>query len=132
MERPTLELLLPQSKAKVVLYKYLSNGQFNDIQKSLLSNVKINMSDLSDDDAKNAEVLKKSMNDIPANLAFNQGELLQKFIIKEIYNEDGTIVLTESIVQFVYDLPISDGQLLQAELTRIEKESNLSAQAKKK
>src|SRR5882672_3016462 len=117
MERPTLELLLPQSKAKVVLYKYLSNGQFNDIQKSLLSNVKINMSDLSDDDAKNAEVLKKSMNDIPANLAFNQGELLQKFIIKEIYNEDGTIVLTESIVQFVYDLPISDGQLLQAELT---------------
>lgn len=134
MERPTIELVLPESKAKVVLFKYLSNGQFNDIQKALLTNVKINVSELGDDEGKNSEILKESMKDISAETMFSQGDFLQKFLIKEVVFEDGTILTQEGagLSEFVYNLTISDGQLLNGELSRIEKESNLSAQAKKK
>jgi len=132
MEKPTIEITLPKSKAKVVLYQYLSHGQFSELQRSLLSNVSVDVSKLTNDENKNKEVINDAMKSIPATVSFDEYELLQRFLIKEILLEDGTVIPGEKSNKFVYDLPIADGQFLQGKLEKIQEESSLSVEDKKK
>jgi hypothetical protein len=127
MDRPTVELLLPETKAKVTLYQFVSNGQFKEIQAMFVSGVNVDLSSAGDEDK---NVLAEGMKSVPASIAFDQQKLLAKFLIKQINLEDGTPV--ENMEQFVYDLSIADGQVLDEKINEIQESSNLSMKAKKK
>lgn len=130
MDRPTIDLLLPESKATVTLYQYVSHGQYKELQRQLIKGTKIDLSKLGDDKEKNAEILKDAVKDIDTEIALDQEMLLQKYLIKEVHLEDGAIV--PDPILFVFNLTIADGNVLQAKLSEIEESSNLSAQGKKK
>lgn len=126
MDKPTIELILPDSTAKVVLYQYISSGQFKELQKVFMKNIKLDMSKETDSE----DFVKESMKDIPAEIMLDQEEILHNFLIKEVFDKEGNAI--QDIKGFVFDLTINDGQVLSNKLLEIEKNSNHTEISKKK
>ena len=131
MERPTIELLLPISGARVVLYQYMTTGQFRDLQKALVKDVQFDLSKL-DPNEKDQEKTAKSVEikSISPVIGYEQEEMVLKFLVKEIIAKEGNTIT--DITAFVYDLPRSDGDLLYKKINELENQSSLSEEAKKK
>ena len=131
MERPTIELLLPISGARVVLYQYMTTGQFRDLQKALVKDVQFDLSKL-DPNEKDQEKTAKSVEikSISPVIGYEQEEMVLKFLVKEIIAKEGNTIT--DITAFVYDLPRSDGDLLYKKINELENKSSLSEEAKKK
>lgn len=120
MDRPTIEIILPESKSKVSMYTYLTSGQYREIQKSLLKEVKVDPNKGQD----------QKIGEISADVVFEQQDAICKFLIKEISDNEGKKI--DDIGAFIYDLSIKDGNTLYAKVNEIDSNSRLGAEGKKK
>jgi len=113
--RPTVEVLLPISKAKVELYASLRHGDFIKLKK-LLASAMIVEAKKPEADAvdQKMDVQIKGVN---TDVAFDEEDMLVQVLTKAIYLEDGTQV--SDIRSFVYNLEIEDGQILYAKAKEI-------------
>lgn len=119
-ERETTETILPESKARVELYTYITHGQYKLLQKVLLKGMKIDP---------NAGENQKVQN-ISADTWFDQKDMAAEFLVKSIHQEDESLV--DNIKQFIFDLSIVDGEFLDNKVEEIDNQSNLAAESKKK
>ena len=115
--RETITLTLPESKAKVTLYAYLTGGDFRAVQNKLLSTTDITLED--------AENLKS----IPGSAIMDADDFMVKLLIKEITNEAGVVA---NLDEYVYNLSIADSNVLFDKARGISNASSLSPDAKKK
>jgi hypothetical protein len=121
MDRPTVDVTLNHSQARVVLYTYLRNGDFRTIQKRLASDIKYSPKK-DDEDIKTPE--------ISASLVFEEQDITLELLVKEVFDKDGNQVT--NIKDFLYDLRIEDGNQLYDEVNRITKDSSMTPEDKKK
>lgn len=129
--RPVTEIVLPESQAKVVLYQYLTGGQYRDIQKGLFKNTSIDASGLGVNKEERAEVLSKELlKNVPAAILFEQSELTLQFLIKEIHDQQGTKI--DDHKAFVYNLTQKDSDFLYSKADELEQASRLGDEVKKK
>lgn len=120
MERPTIEVVLPESKAKVVMFTFLRNGDFRKIQRRLFEGVTIDLKSGSEPE----------LNKLQGSTALDHQEMVLSLLISEAFLQDGSRV--DSLDQFVYDLSIEDANILYAKADELSNSSKLSAEAKKK
>jgi hypothetical protein len=126
MERKTIEVILPESGAKVLLFAYLVNGDYKLIQKKLSSTVKMRLGD----DGKPLPGEADKMREIPMSLMLEEAEATQRVLVKEIVLSDGSPVM--NVDEFIYNLSIADAKILDEKTDEISKASTLSSDAKKK
>ena len=117
--RQTIDLVLPESEAKVVLYDKFTHGDSIRVQKLILEHVKL-------DPAKGE---KHEIGEIPGGVAIEMNELSIKLLIKEATLEG---VLVTDIDQFIYDLSQEHGSLLTEKVSEISSSSQLTPEIKKK
>jgi len=125
MERPTIEITLPDSGARVVLNKNLTNGEYRQIQKGLVKHIKINPNQV-DPDKEGSGI---DIGEIPAELAFEQQDLALKYLVKEVWIGENQIT---DVDKFVFDLSLEDGEVLYNKINELDASSKLSKEAKKK
>lgn len=131
MDRLTIELVLPESGAKIILYQHLTGGQYRDIQKGLFKDIKVNVSNVKGDKEEAGKAISKELlKEIPASLLFEQSELTLLFLIKEIFDKDNLKV--EDVKSFVYNLSQKDSDTLYNKVDELEASSTLSEEVKKK
>lgn len=123
MDRSTLTITLPKSKATVCLYEYLTNGDFRQIQSKMLESVKINIKEAQDNP-------QNTMSEIPANIAIVNQDTVTKLLIKSITDAEGNVVT--DLDQFIYNLTIEDGRELYRVTEEISQKSQLDETSKKK
>lgn len=120
-QRPTIEIVLPITQAKVILYQYLRVKDNREIKKTILGATKIEL----DENGK-----PKEGQEFSGSLGIELQALTYELIVKEAYTKDGTKI--ESIKEFIEELPESDGDVLFAKADELTKKSELSKEAKKK
>jgi len=120
MERATTEITLPESKAKVVLYSYLTGGEFRDIQRRLADKVAIQVED--------GKV--RELQGMQASMMIDEADFTVDFLVKEIFTADGAKV--EDVKTFIYNLSIDDNKFIFDKAGEISAASTLSKEAKKK
>lgn len=125
MDRPTDELVLPNSQAKLVFYQKLQLFESRQVQKKLLEYMKIKVTD-------DAEEMEKAIKDLtlPASAMLELQEVALGFLLKEIYAQDGTKVTNHR--EFLNGLDETDADALFAKIDQLTNKSNLSPEAKKK
>lgn len=121
MEKTSIDILLPLSKATVTLFEYLSTGEIRQIQKEILKDQKVNLNN----DNNNIDLDAINLTSI-----LDQQDQALKYLLKEIRTEDGKIV--EDPHKFIYDLKNDDGQLVYSKVTEILSGSKLTSEDKKK
>lgn len=124
MERKTIELILPESKARVTLYELLVSGDFRAIQSKILESVDIDFKGIN-----KKEDLKMPTN-IPASAIIDSENFTVRLCIKSVVNFDNTI--PSDINEFVYNLSSEDNNILFEKVREISNASKLSSEAKKK
>lgn len=123
MDRSTVTITLPKSKAIVCLYEYLTNGDFRQIQSKMLESVKINIKEAQDNP-------QNTISEIPANVAIVNQDTVVKLLIKNITDAEGNVVTDPD--QFIYNLTIEDGRELYRVTEEISQKSQLDETSKKK
>lgn len=116
-ERQTIELVLPKSGARVILFAYLRNGDFRQIQRKIADQIKI-------------DPANPSKPDIKASLAYDEQEFGLELLTKEVFNKAGEKI--ENTKDFYYDLDMSDGEILYAKINEITQGSTLDDESRKK
>lgn len=124
MERTQVEIVLPDSKARVVLFSNLTNGQFRELQRMILHKTVVKLSD--------GEDAVKSMMDsgVSGDLFIEQQDYLVRSLINEIYDDGGTKI--DNVEAFIYELSIKDGQELYNKVSELTTDSTLDKETKKK
>jgi hypothetical protein len=102
--RDTIELLLPESGAKVILYSHLVSGDFKLIQKALADRIHVKI----DNQGKPLEGEIEKMKEIPMSVMLDEANETTNVLVKEAFLADGTKVV--DISEFVYNLSINDGK----------------------
>lgn len=118
MDRSTIEVVLPQSGAKVVMYEYMTTGDKRKIRRSMMAGMKVSV-----------EGSKTSVGDISGEVMADMEEVALSCLIKEIISKDGVAVT--DVQGFVYGLPSSDGDMLYEKVNEINAGSELSGSEKK-
>ncbi len=117
MERLTIEVELLDSGAKAVLYESLRHGDFRNLQKKLLQDIRV-------------DIDGSRSGGLNAVTAFEENDMVLEMLLKDIIDKDGSSV--EDKMDFVFNLSIADGRILMAKVKEISDDSALSAEAKKK
>lgn len=117
MNRQTIDIELPDSRARVSLYEYLTNGESRSIKRIALSSFRY--------EVKGGE----SVQNFPAEVTLDMQDKALSFLIKEIYIGD---IKIEDVSSFVNDLTENDGRILYDKVDEITKASTLSPEQKKK
>lgn len=124
MDRATLEITLPNCKARLVVYERLTNWQFRQLTKASIG-----------DYAVDVDMKTRKMNEL-TNMQFKVAteldlqDMAVEFLLKEAYLSDGSKV--ENLVEFYHDIDPEDGQYFIEEVNKITGKSQLSAEDKKK
>lgn len=120
MQRPTITITLPKSKSVVTIYEFLTTKENRDIQKRVLSSMKVSF-----DAANDAKI-----QDLSADATFELQEIALGYLIVSIIDESG--VVATDIRAYVGELPASDGDVLYAKLNEVTTKSSLDSEGKKK
>lgn len=123
-ERSTIEVILPDSKDKVILYSFLTNGDFRAIQKILLSDVVMGSDELNENAGKSLKLK------LTGSKALDYQEKALRYLVKSVTLADGTDVT--DIDAYLYYLTIDDGNFLYTKANELTAVSKLSDDAKKK
>ena len=123
MERPTKDIILPDSHAKITLYESLVSGDFKKLQRKILENVKIDLN------SENVDI-PSELKDIPATVALDNQEFTLKLLVKQVSDAEGNII--SDLETFLYNLSIPDSNYLEAQITEVSKASQLTPEDKKK
>lgn len=125
MDRQTEELLLPNCGAKVVLYSYLTHGDFKQIQRKISQGVKYHVNPNAEEEKDRIQV-----DEIDAQAAFDTNDFKSSLLIKEILDSEGKKVTNQD--DFIYNLSLSDGKLLEQTIDEIYQRSELTEEQVKK
>lgn len=120
MERKTIEVILPDSKAKVYLYEQFTHGDYMQIQRKIVEGMKI--------DPNKAE--GQNISEIDAAVAIDMNQMALKLLVKQIILEEGEVV--NDTDSFIYNCTVKDGALLTEKATAAYQGSQLSSDSKKK
>lgn len=124
--RPTIEIVLPDCGAKVVMYSFIRGGDYREIQKSLLNAVLVDINDATEShDMKDAKIDKLS-----GAVTLEQEEMALRYIVKEVITAEGERV--DDAMAFIYNSSIEDNEFVYAKANEITRKSRLSAESKKK
>ena len=118
--RETKEVLLPVSKAKVVVYTYLTFGEIRQINRVPTSHASVTFN----------EDNKPTVSAIPGTVGEEMQDLTFSFLVKEITDSEGKAV--EDKKSFINNLRQEDGEFLLQVLDEVSQGSSLSAEGKKK
>lgn len=121
-DRPTVELKLPETEAVVTLYGNMTTGDYRKIQRAVMNEmkVKVNPSDPSNPD----------IQDISGAVTMDQEEAVLDCLLVSATDKDGNQI--ENLRQFVYNLPIKDGDVLYAKVNELSANSSMGKDRKKK
>jgi hypothetical protein len=122
-QRQTIEVVLPECKAVVTLYKYLRNGDFRLLQKEMANSVKFKVQIAEEGKEPEAK-------EIPGSLIFEDEDRALELLTKEIKLADGTPVT--DIKDFYYNLTRTDGEFIYTKANELTKASSLTAETRKK
>lgn len=101
MDRQTEEIVLPQSGAVVTLYQSLTFGDTRKIKRAALEGMKLKL---------DTKTNQTEVQELSGTLVADMEELTMKCLIQKITTKEGNAV--ENLIEFVDDLPESDGLLL--------------------
>lgn len=126
MEKPTIEFVLPDCGAKVVMYAFVSGGDYREMQKFLLNSIQVDV---------NAATGSRDMKDIRVDklsgtITMEQEEMALKYLLKEIFTTEGNKV--DDMLKFIYDCSIEDSDFVFAKANEVTLKSRLSSETKKK
>lgn len=113
-----VEVKLPQTGGSVKLSKFLTTGQSRELQALMLQGSTIKPG--------NTE-----MGDIPADVFLKMQDRAAEMIIKTITASDGAEISTP-VLEWLYALPISDGNLVYDKVNELIQASSLTEEQKKK
>ena len=120
--RPTEDLTLPDCKAKVVMYQFLTGGQLRDIQKVFANEIGF-------DPIKGKSQEIKTL--VKGSVLLDAQDKALMLCVKSITLENGTPV--ENISNFIYELSPADSDFLYERANAlIGEKSALDPEAKKK
>jgi hypothetical protein len=119
MERPTKEITLPASKARIVLYTYFTIGDRRKISRATLSGMQMTL------DPSNPQTNQT----ISGESIIDAEEIAFSCIIKEAWSNGEKV---ENLAEFIENLPDADGIILKDQVNELDKASGLSADQKKK
>lgn len=122
-ERPTVDVILPISHAKVTLYTFLRNGDFRLIQRRLADTIKFKVQRPNDGE-------KPVTPELSGGAAILEQDFTLELLTKEVIDANGNKV--ENISSFYYNLQISDGEALYVKVNELTTDSTLSSERKKK
>lgn len=118
MDRSTIELVLPQSGAKVVMYEYMTTGDKRKIKRLALGATSVNVSGG-----------ETQMGTITGEVLADIEDVALKALIKQITTKDGTDVT--DITTFIEELPSQDGDILYEKADEANRQSQVSLTEKK-
>lgn len=124
-DRATIPLSLPESGATIHLYEFMVSGDYRRLQRKLLDNVRIKLN-LKSTNPKDIP----DVNDVPGSITMDDQDEAVRILVQKITDKDGNPV--PNIEQYIYDLPMGDGDLLFARVKEITDASRLSPADKKK
>lgn len=122
-ERPTVEIVLPYSKAKVMLFEYLRNGDFRLIQRRLADTIKFKIE-------KPVEGEKPKVPEFSGGAAVLEQDYTLELLTQKILGKDGVEV--KDVAGFYYNIRKEDGEVLYAKVNELTEGSYLSEERKKK
>lgn len=117
--RPTQEITLPLSGAKVTLYEYLTNGQNRIIKKIAMSAIKIKVEKGKDPDIQQMDTSFK----------IDMEDQALRFLVKEIFHSG---VIVADVAGFIDNLRAKDADFLYAKINELTDNSDLLEDSKKK
>lgn len=130
MERPTTEIILPETKARVIFYCYLNTFGAREIKKMLLSTIEIDLKDVKVDGSGKADLESMNLSALSGSLAIDMQNEALKHLVKEVITSDGQTV--SDPIAFINDLPEEDGDVVFDKVDQLSKKSRLSETDKKK
>lgn len=114
---PLTELKLPKSGYTVKIAKYLTIGQSRDLQRHMFKDGQY-------------DIEAGKLKDLPVDAFLDMQDRAAEFLIKEVINKENQ---SQPYTQeWLYNLPIEDGNLLYNEINKVTSASNLSEEDKKK
>jgi len=113
---PLLEVQLPVSGYTVVIYQYLTTGESRELQKIMLEGGTFN-----------PEAGK--IENMPVDTFLKMQDKAAEFLIKEIKNKDGAS--QPFSFEWLYNLPVTDGNLVYDKINEITGASTLTPEGKK-
>lgn len=117
MDRPTTEIILPNSGATVVLYTYLTTFADREIKNVALKNVKFSGGAVN--------------SDVTGEFLSEAEDVALKHLVKEIRPKEGDVV-TEGFLEYIGNLHSEDGDVIYTRINEITSKSKLSPEDKKK
>lgn len=112
---PTEELTLTNGET-VVFYKFLTTGESRELQRMLLAGGKFSTE-------------KGKLEDIPSSIILDIQDKSAEFLVKEVKHKDGTVEAYNK--DWLYRLPLEDGNKVYDKINKINSESNLTPKEKK-
>lgn len=119
--RPTTEIVLPDSQAKFNLYTYLRHGDSRKLLAKITDSVEVST---------NSEDKKVKVGKIMGSVAVEQEDYALELMTKEAFDKDGKKV--EDITEFIYNLTQRDGDILIKKVNELTNSSTLNEESKKK
>ena len=121
-DRPIEELKLPESGATVTLYANITTGDYRKIQRVVMESMRVKF---HPENPKNPDI-----QDVSSAVSMDQEETVLSCLLVKIVDGAGNNV--SNTTQFVYDLPVGDGNLLYDKINEISSGASLTKEAKKK
>lgn len=118
--RPTTEVVLPNSKIKVVLYNKLTYAQHRQLRRIALDAMKFKL---------DIETQKPDVEDISASFQMDAEDKALSFLVKSASSQEGQEIEPSQLVDLIDE---TDGDLLYAKINELTGSSSLSEEDKKK
>lgn len=138
MDRPTKEIILPKSGAKVTLFSYLVNGDYEKMEELAAGFIKLDFAEINkaetdeEKDKLRKEQVRRLMQDNEFQIRKSGEKLILRLSIKSIELKDGeTWEPVADIEAFLYNLQRPDYLLIEEEVNKIDADSTMTEEQKK-
>lgn len=121
-QRPTVEIVLPDSKATFILFSYLRHGDNRKLIRKITDSINITPDMV---EGKNATVDK-----ISGGIVVDQEDYALELMTKDIKDQAGNSIVDK--IDFIYNLTKRDGKILIDKVNELTNASSLSEEDKKK
>lgn len=119
MDANLIEIKLPETGFVVSVSTFLTTGQSRELQGLMLQGSKIKPG-------------STEIGDVPADIFLKMQDKGAELIIKKIVSKEGAELATDNVLEWLYELPISDGNLIYDKVNEVMQSSTLTEEQKKK
>lgn len=121
MDRPTIEVTLPISGSRVVLYQYLTTTESRAMRRASLAAMKMKVK---------TDGTAPDISEMSGEFTMELEEMALKALVKEIYDDKGALV--SDVIAYIGSLRDVDGDFLYKKINELSQSSNMSPEVKKK